>query len=1045
MSVITSGDIRICSSIQYEKIISLDICQKVNEHGIAKFTCTINKNKSDLILNKANKDEIVKIEANNKILFAGYINNIFVQEENSEFFSLTVELISTSCKLDQDECRGSYQDVNITYESIVNKIMSKYSGMAICNVGSNKINTPLYQFDETDWEYAIRLASHFGEGVLPSINTVYPAIYFGVNTNRKSIKINSKFYNRCFSSKFYKMNSLLDNYERINYVYYEVKDKHDYEIGSKVDFNYKSLIICEKKAELINEELIYTYVLGKKQLIQFPKIYNDKISGRVINGEVLESNKEKLKVKLDIDSTQNAGSAYEYKYTPFSGNIMYSMPEKGSKVSLYFNNNDSIGTIINCLRTNNSPCTSVDDKKLTTSKFKGFLLNGTEISFKLNVNDESQSYFKLLDDLGITLSSKSKILINAKNEIRIKGIKINTKAPSSIGLYQGNILSDPTYFEIQGDVNTSANDKGLKVTGLKPFTYPMINDEPQEVKFEWGKFLFNLGAGILAALAVAAVAAVAAFLIVGTGGMAAVGIAAAIGGIAVVGAKAKSDYYSGNVDSLGRYLTIGAVGATVGAVSAGLSYAAAAAIGLGSIGAIAARVGIEGGIGFVGEFFNELAAGDDISLLKMGISGGISMVSFGIFNGKNIFNNLYKASGQEMMDQASRNLARSITVNEAQEELASTIANKTAAESDMLAKSVLYNTASENFDNAYRSMIDATAEANLAVGTEEYAEKLAAQQLAEEAYNRASNELNEAAIQKASANTLLNGAEEQVLLKTEQLANAELYERGMTKFNYYSGLCEPNVPTYNSWKEALIEEGKAGVKNQMASDFLNLGAGKIIPDEEAEMDKKLQFLVDKQNEMLSDIDDSRNSDEKYDSETIKEKRKDHEEKVKDNGYPVEEEIYLTRGAILMCSCGTHSRRLDISEDHGYRLYDIASNYPQAFMGDEDKNYTTSGDDSDKNIRFYGICKAEEPPDGDDIILKKDPRLEDDKTGEANVKGKKCKPVLISGWLNAKGDKLLGNAGGYGLTTHSYLVCSRGGFIEPYSSGQEYCGEEDEKE
>ncbi|KJZ84844.1 hypothetical protein ClosIBUN125C_CONTIG59g03203, partial [Clostridium sp. IBUN125C] len=92
------------------------------------------------------------------------------------------------------------------------------------------------------------------------------------------------------------------------------------------------------------------------------KLYNDKIKGISLEGEVLEVSGEKVKLNLDIDETQNKDKAAWFRYAPPTGNLMYSMPIVGTNANLYFSSERSEDpVVIGCIRKNGSSCESFSD------------------------------------------------------------------------------------------------------------------------------------------------------------------------------------------------------------------------------------------------------------------------------------------------------------------------------------------------------------------------------------------------------------------------------------------------------------------------------------------------------------------------------------------------------------------------------------------------------------------------------------------------------------------------------------------------------------
>ncbi len=104
--------------------------------------------------------------------------------------------------------------------------------------------------------------------------------------------------------------------------------------------------------------------------------------------------------------------------------------------------------------------------------------------------------------------------------------------------------------------------------------------------------------------------------------------------------------------------------------------------------------------------------------------------------------------------------------------------------------------------------------------------------------------------------------------------------------------------------------------------------------------------------------------------------------------------YLVRGAQLQCRCGSAPRKLNLPLCHGVYV----TNQPMMNADDNKANV---------NVMFFGICE---------------------KTGE------KCDPQICSPWLKPQMKTMV--SGSPAITMDSFLVCSKGGLIEPKTSGQE---------
>jgi len=135
------------------------------------------------------------------------------------------------------------------------------------------------------------------------------------------------------------------------------------------------------------------------------------------------------------------------------------------------------------------------------------------------------------------------------------------------------------------------------------------------------------------------------------------------------------------------------------------------------------------------------------------------------------------------------------------------------------------------------------------------------------------------------------------------------------------------------------------------------------------------------------------------------------------------EEYLVRGAMLVCNCGSHPRRLNLPTCHGVYVLE------HPVIREDDCEPV-------KNISYFGVCQGETPPDGaEEILLDKFVPEGEQSTGE-EVQGPRCTPDILEKWRSTKeSTKISGTE--TAVTTNSYLVCRCGGLIQPITSGQEF--------
>lgn len=156
------------------------------------------------------------------------------------------------------------------------------------------------------------------------------------------------------------------------------------------------------------------------------------------------------------------------------------------------------------------------------------------------------------------------------------------------------------------------------------------------------------------------------------------------------------------------------------------------------------------------------------------------------------------------------------------------------------------------------------------------------------------------------------------------------------------------------------------------------------------------------------------------------------DEIKDETEITEEEElhypYVVRGATMYCSCGTHTRKLDMPVSHGSFIRN------QAMM-----NKTDCKVGIDQNIPPFGACWSE-TKEGIDIKIEdtKDLFPFTDENGNPvevplPIEGKLCEPELAKEWSDAQEETLVD--GKPALTVKCTITCKYGGVIGFMDAGQ----------
>ena len=260
-------------------------------------------------------------------------------------------------------------------------------------------------------------------------------------------------------------------------------------------------------------------------------------------GSIVGTQGEQVEVAFDIDKTAAGGN--RYGFAPATGNLMYCMPQKGTKTSLYIGNGDEAqGIATGCIRTNGSTCEgtgSPEKKSFRSEHGKGMDLYPQRMG--LDGGETGKITFE--DETGTTIESNGGLVLMAKEGIRLESMTgIAMQGMSDImALYSEGASS----LCVNGSVDMLGRLAGISAS--KYTGYPPYDDAPKEGEFDWDGFTRNLAIG-LGVVAVCAIGAAISIATLGAGSiLAGAFIGAGIGALSTTAMKAGEEISTGNVRS----------------------------------------------------------------------------------------------------------------------------------------------------------------------------------------------------------------------------------------------------------------------------------------------------------------------------------------------------------------------------------------------------------------------------------------------------------------------------------------------------------------
>lgn len=438
-------------------IYDLRITKTINQHASLFITGVVSEDKKDDYVKTTKSEAQIEVsQGKNKTpVFKGVIVNVEIQAVRGVYY-IQIEALSNTYNLDIKLKNHSFQNGGMTYNSLVKKVLSGYSGADFIDSASNgkSIEKFTLQYQETDWEFIKRMASRFNAGLVPDVLSDKPKFFFGVkegaskgNLEEYDYSVRKKISDFRFSSANH-IKGINEN----DFVYYEVETVEPMEIGSSVTFNNISLFVCESTVFMKDGILTYQHILTPKKGLSQNTIYNEKITGLSLQGKVTEISKDNVKVEFDIDKSNSAEVAwwfnYSASYTAEGNSGWYCMPEKNDNVMVYFpDHKEENGISVGSVRkdTGKSTNNKVDDPEIKYFRTK----SGKELMFSKDeiviTAKDGEILAKLNEKDGIEIYSTKQVKIITKDDLLIssgKELVITASDKIDITCKQSNIKMD---------------------------------------------------------------------------------------------------------------------------------------------------------------------------------------------------------------------------------------------------------------------------------------------------------------------------------------------------------------------------------------------------------------------------------------------------------------------------------------------------------------------------------------------------------------------------------------------------------------------------
>ncbi|EXG85615.1 hypothetical protein K413DRAFT_2405 [Clostridium sp. ASBs410] len=424
-------------------IYDLCIFKEANQHTslVLHGICEENNHQKIILQTDENKKIVVKNQEK-CLIFCGLITKLHM-EEKGEVGTFLLNAASFSYQMDLTKRRRIFQNLEMTYQEVLETVLKAYPNASVTDrlSGNQKIPHFLIQYEETDWEFLKRLASHFREGIYPNPSSEKIQISFGSPLGESIRNMDGKQKKRALD--------LIKKQETI-----WINSYKKYEVGEMIVNQNKNYYVKSVHFITEKEEILYELELVCNRESVFPYIPNHQIARARMWAEVLEVQRNQLKLHFLIEEISGALMPYFSFEAGENNKIGYYMSAPGAKAEVYFpDEEEQNGFVMSVIRQDQKETSGLPTRvqSIGNEMGNGFQMNEKNVLF--STTGESTT-IRLTSDGILQMVSSGSMKLSASKDIRLeKGFDhLQIKAGKGIQMKAGTTGNNAIEMDESGNI-----------------------------------------------------------------------------------------------------------------------------------------------------------------------------------------------------------------------------------------------------------------------------------------------------------------------------------------------------------------------------------------------------------------------------------------------------------------------------------------------------------------------------------------------------------------------------------------------------------------
>lgn len=354
-------------------------------------------------------------EGRRGLLFAGKIINLKMVKDRG-LCCLNVKAFSYTMDWGLAPVSQSFLNLNATYKEVMDKVLQNQPDAELkdCVTKGAVIPDFLLQYEESDWDFLVRLASSFGTFLVPDCQADHGRAYFGIPDLGEEYVLDGEDYQEIKDMDgYYRIGCMLGILPQ-EHMGWEVTAGKNLCLGQKVLFKGISTIVTEIHYRTTEGELVRSYKLRREKGVVCPPKKNPHIFGMSIPATVMERSGNCVRVHFHIDPEYDNSPNIKYFTYAIESSFIYCMPEVGSQVHIYFPSEDEKDAVaVHAVRTDAAKTSGASGNYAQKPDYKSFSnVNGAELLLAPSFAAASADQGK---ETSVSLDTEGNAVIKGKN------------------------------------------------------------------------------------------------------------------------------------------------------------------------------------------------------------------------------------------------------------------------------------------------------------------------------------------------------------------------------------------------------------------------------------------------------------------------------------------------------------------------------------------------------------------------------------------------------------------------------------------------------